>query len=194
MNFWFIHLIFIPKLVLGWCLPLAGSTTCPAFAQYYAGMSQHGFALLEGVWNVTSFDQAMNHFVHNTFWDQFNCTSKPLHARYTLSVICELIINDNVESKECNRMYNVTPPALCQNSCYQQLQDMKQVVHTQCMSTLPSNTLGSYLNEYSYLCQTVAALNASSAQGCMLGMVNEPDNCGTFWVPRERYPFTLFSR
>ncbi|KAG2181443.1 hypothetical protein INT44_008256 [Umbelopsis vinacea] len=95
-----------------------------------------------------------------------------------MSVICQLIVNENDDSEKCNAMYDVSPPALCQNTCNQQVQAVKTLVQSQCQSTMPSTTLSNYIDTYSQQCLMDPALNATASQSCMLGMVNEPDYCG----------------
>jgi hypothetical protein len=157
---------------------LAGSTACPAFAQYYAGMSKPAFDWLAPVWNITAFDDAVHNYVQTTFWDQFNCTAKPVYARYTMSIICQRIVNDNDDSEQCSTMYEVSPPSLCQTTCNQQVQDVKSLVQSHCQSTMTLTALSNHIDTYSRQCQNDAALNVTTSQSCMLGMVNEPDYCG----------------
>lgn len=178
MNFWFITLLLTPELVWGWCLPLAGSTACPAFAQYYAGISNSAFDWLKPVWNITAFDDAVHTYVQSTFWNQFNCTTQPSYARYTLSVVCQIIVNNSSDSEKCNALYDVSPPVLCQTTCNQQVQAVKTLVQSQCQSTLSFTTLSNYLDIYAQQCQVDPALNGTVDQVCMQGMANEPDYCG----------------
>ncbi|KAJ2959521.1 hypothetical protein NQZ79_g4999 [Umbelopsis isabellina] len=168
----------IPSIAWAWCLPLVGSTTCPAYEEYYAGMTSPDFDWLTGVWNVTAFDAAVSNYANSTIWDQFQCTSQPNYARYTLSSVCELIVAKNVESQGCNAKYNVTPPALCQSTCLEQVQAVEDAVNSQCKSILSSDTLSSMVDSYSSQCQNTTVLDGATSDGCLLGSANEPDFCG----------------
>ncbi|KAL9548821.1 hypothetical protein MBANPS3_005496 [Mucor bainieri] len=107
------------------CLSLKGSTTCGAFQSFYISTTGR-YPFLANVTDVASFDAAMKSYVKSSdsYLSTLGCANRAEnlptipYARYSLTFLCATIIQDNYYSLPCNYQYNLSPPPLCQSTCF----------------------------------------------------------------------------
>ncbi|KAI5298283.1 hypothetical protein KEM55_003586, partial [Ascosphaera atra] len=110
------------------CIPLKGSTTCPAFEN--ATISTNStlvgyYPFLQYVDNVKDFDDELNDYIKHDYvtskyrnilgCEDLNLdNTSALYARYTTSVLCNSIVQNSKDP--CNVSSTDAPP-LCADSC-----------------------------------------------------------------------------
>ncbi|KAI8879856.1 hypothetical protein K501DRAFT_256083 [Backusella circina FSU 941] len=161
------------------CLSLQGSKACPALQQYY--ISTQNFNYLINVTNVNQLDDALFNYATSPdlYLNPLGCpnndqTNIP-YARYSLTYLCESLLQDSDYSLPCNYNLNLSPPPLCQSTCFQYVQSINQ--STDAISTCPNQSYQQQqIQAMNVTCQSWSGLNGTG--NCILGMANEPDNCG----------------
>ncbi|KAI9474134.1 MAG: hypothetical protein EXX96DRAFT_580714 [Benjaminiella poitrasii] len=167
------------------CFSLNGSTTCPAYHEFYISLSgtQKLYPFLENVTDIASFDEAMTNYVksYNLYLSSMGCADKAStsetipYARYSLTYLCTNLVQDTMYSLPCNYQYNLSPPPLCQQTCFQytaSIQDITDDVSV-CPNQVEKQSTLDYLNSS---CIYWDGLNGTV--NCMIGMANEPNLCG----------------
>ncbi|KAI9492295.1 hypothetical protein BDB00DRAFT_829191 [Zychaea mexicana] len=180
------------------CLKLTSSEACPAFSQYYVGLSddlKSAYSFLTNVNDVASFDDALyNHVGSSSFLQQFGCSKNnntqnndddetTYYPRYSLSRLCASFVHDATGSLSCNYGRGITPEPLCQSTCNDWVDSLENITTTSGSSsssdassfTCPSSIYGSFTLE----CSSWPAYTGTNGS-CVLGSENEPDNCGKY--------------
>ncbi|PGH05579.1 hypothetical protein AJ79_06746 [Helicocarpus griseus UAMH5409] len=163
------------------CISLKGSKACPAFSNAAISPNPDNvkkFSFLQFVSNTQEFDQQLFAYANSEFVkikyqqilgcsgiDLSNTTS--LYARYTLSVICNGIVQS---STSCG-----TSPPLCAESCAQYAQSEQLIAVN---SDLCGTPKPSYMNEIRSDFTVCSNPKDSLTETCISGDENEPDECG----------------
>ncbi|KAI9256550.1 hypothetical protein BDA99DRAFT_441818 [Phascolomyces articulosus] len=176
------------------CLLLSSSKACPAFSQYYIGLTDQlksSYSFLSNVNDVTSFDSAMFDYTsnlqqagcntnnNNDTQQQTNDNDETYYPRYSLSRLCALLVHDATGSLPCNYGRGITPVPLCQSTCNSWVDSLENMTSTSTTDNdgstaiCPSSVYGSLVLE----CSSWPAF-AGINRNCILGSDNEPDNCG----------------
>ncbi|KAI8643552.1 hypothetical protein BD408DRAFT_414760 [Parasitella parasitica] len=163
------------------CLSLKGSTACGAFQTFYISTSRYQF--LANVTDVSSFDTALRNYVKSPdlYLSSLGCTNKAEntstipYARYSLSYMCATLIQDTSYSLPCNYQYNLSPPPLCQSTCFDYTASVKEITGN--IDVCPNQVeQSSQLENLNSSCIYWSGLNGT--YNCIIGVANEPDNCG----------------
>jgi hypothetical protein len=178
------------------CLTLKGSKPCPALQQYY--ISTQNFNYLANVTTVNQLDDAL--FSYATSPDLYltplgclnNANEEDLtnipYARYSLTYLCESLLQDSDYSLPCNYNRNLSPPPLCQTTCFQYVDSVNQSTDT--IATCPNQSYREQqIQVMNGTCQSWSGLNGTG--NCILGIANEPDNCGKFFFYTASYSCIL---
>ncbi|KAL0082891.1 hypothetical protein J3Q64DRAFT_1151233 [Phycomyces blakesleeanus] len=168
------------------CVLLQGSRACPAFQQFYVGLpglsTQYSF--IGNATTTESFDQSLFNYVNSTsnYLFPLGCLSSNYnptvpYARYSLSRLCALMIQDSEDSLPCNYQHNLIPPPLCQQTCDDWVDSIKEITNDPavCSSSLQRNTT---LASLSLQCVSWQGFNGTGDTNCVSGIANEPENCG----------------
>ncbi|KAI7882658.1 hypothetical protein K492DRAFT_120979, partial [Lichtheimia hyalospora FSU 10163] len=166
------------------CLSLEGSKACPAYSRYYVPLINIGdrYPFLANVIDIASFDQALYNYVQSSeyYMDRLGCHSEQRvpYARYSLTRLCTMVIHDvPYASPHCNANHAVAPvPPLCQRTCQAWVSSIGQLTNNRCFNGLVS---GGSVMDYEFMeqCMVLPRYN-STADNCISGQENEPDNCG----------------
>ncbi|KAJ9667486.1 hypothetical protein H2201_002355 [Coniosporium apollinis] len=168
------------------CIPLAGSTLCPAFNQ--SSISTNPtlvgyFPFLSFVSDVASFDDRLQNYIATSFTQQryeqlIGCDNVNLtnttdyYARYTTSVICNAIVQNS--EVPCGLTIEQMRP-LCAQTCAQYALSEHAIASSPDLCGSPGDNAISQIRADFTNC----ALPADSLSGtCIAGVDNEPDNCG----------------
>lgn len=167
------------------CFSLNGSSTCPAFQNFYISIygNTQQYPFLNNVTDISSFDAALRSYVisPDLYLSNLGCedkaetsTSIP-YARYSLSYICATLIQDSLHSLPCNYQNNRSPPPLCQSTCYDYTASINSFTNNvnMCPNQLQQKNRMAALNS---TCQYWSGLNGTD--DCIIGMANEPESCG----------------
>jgi hypothetical protein len=166
------------------CFSLKGSTTCPAFQNFYISIygNKQRYPFLNNVTDISSFDAALRNYVISPelYLSKLGCTNKAAqtsipYARYSLTFMCASLIQDNLYSLPCNYQNNQSPPPLCQSTCFGYTTSVDSITNNldMCPNQLEQAGQMASLNS---TCQYWSGLNGT--YNCIIGMANEPDNCG----------------
>ncbi|UKZ73756.1 hypothetical protein TrVFT333_001406 [Trichoderma virens FT-333] len=168
------------------CISLKGSTQCPAFQAASISTNQSlisTFSFLQYVSDIESFDNQLSSFVKTTylkdkFQSTFGCHNinftnpSDMYARYTTTVICNSIVQ--LSAAGCGVSAQNSQP-LCAETCAEYAQSEAYITADTALCANP----GSDLNKLIRADFTVCALPEQSLSGgCIVGVDNEPDNCG----------------
>ncbi|KAL7316244.1 hypothetical protein PS15m_005368 [Mucor circinelloides] len=164
------------------CLSLKGSTTCGAFQSFYISTTGR-YPFLANVTDVASFDAAMRSYVKSSdsYLSTLGCANRAEglptipYARYSLTFMCATIIQDNYYSLPCNYQYNLSPPPLCQSTCFDYTASLQAITGN--TEVCPNQQeQHSQLENLNSSCVYWSGLNGT--YNCIIGMANEPNNCG----------------
>ena len=202
------------------CLLLSSSKACPAFNQYYIGITDQlksTYSFLSNVTDVTSFDNALSDYFSSTsYLQQLGCTSSnnnndtqqqqnnnnnnekdntgAFYPRYSLSRLCALLVHDGTGSLACNFGQSITPMPLCQSTCNEWTDSLENNTISSGATTNEDNNdktvtcSSSIYGSYELECSSWPAFSGTSGS-CILGSVNEPDNCGKNLLVKIRHFF-----
>ena len=168
------------------CFSLSGSQTCPAFQDYYISTVGRNnvlrFPFLTNVTNIQTFDTAMKNFVVSPSFNMMYMGCKASasntipYARYSLTYVCSMLIQDNTYSLPCNYDKGLSPPPLCQASCFDWITSLDQI--TSNTDVCPNPALQQqYMDAQNSTCQSWSGLNGTTSS-CIKGQYNEPNDCG----------------
>lgn len=167
------------------CMNLQSSKACPAYQQYYVNIPANttNYPWLASVSDVPGFDQALYQYANSTqnYLQILGCTNGPYpsyipYARYSLSMLCEQIIQD---SQDCNAVNNLYPGPLCSDTCMSYVASVAQITSNTSLCQ-PSDMRTSEIADLYNRCSTWDGYNGTTARGCISGSANEPLNCGKF--------------
>ncbi|PBP23549.1 SH3 domain-containing protein [Diplocarpon rosae] len=175
-----------PGAIAQSCIPLSGSTQCPAFTS--ASISTDStliglFPFLQFVTSTSTFDDQLSAHVATSYVQQkyqtllgcgnINLTNTTdLYARFTTSVICNAIIQNSISP--CGLSVDASRP-VCADTCAEFAQSEAIVVADGDVCSNPSANVESQIRADFTNC----ALPAQSLAGsCIDGATNEPENCG----------------
>ncbi|PGH26860.1 hypothetical protein AJ80_01442 [Polytolypa hystricis UAMH7299] len=168
------------------CVPLKGSTACPAFAD--ASFSTDPsvvkqFPFLSFVSNTKEFDERLSSYVHTDYVklkykELMGCSDIDLrnttyiYARYTTSVICNGIVQS---SKPLCSLSEKNSRPLCADTCAQSATSEEMIVVNPDLCGKPhANFMDHVRADF-----TVCSIPADSLTGtCISGEDNEPQECG----------------
>ncbi|KAI7871463.1 hypothetical protein BDF14DRAFT_1761253 [Spinellus fusiger] len=168
------------------CVLLQDSRACPAFQQFYVGIAglSTQYPFMTNVTSVEAFDQSLFNYVNSTSYYLFplGCLSSNYnptvpYARYSLSSLCALMIQDPKGSLPCNYQYNLIPPPLCRSTCDDWASSLRDITSepSVCSDSLQRNTT---LDSLELRCTSWQGYNGTSNTNCISGIANEPENCG----------------
>ncbi|KAG1473346.1 hypothetical protein G6F56_001003 [Rhizopus delemar] len=169
------------------CFALTGTTTCPAFQDYYISLSglSTRYPFLQNVTDIKTFDAGMQSFVTSPqlYLAPLGCTNKASvastipYARYSKTYVCATLIQDSISSLPCNYNHSVNPPSLCQQTCFDYLASVDSLTDTTdtCPNLVQQQNNLANLNSS---CEFWSGLNGTD--DCILGIANEPSDCGKF--------------
>ncbi|KAF2472243.1 uncharacterized protein BDR25DRAFT_221199 [Lindgomyces ingoldianus] len=168
------------------CVPLTGSTACPAFtnASISTGANLTAlFPFLSFVSDTQTFDDRLRQFIATDYAKQkyqqlIGCSSVNLtnttdiYARYTTSVLCNAIVQNSINS--CGLNKNNSRP-LCADSCAQfAISEQEITASPELCGSSGSNAIDLIRADF-----TNCALPADSLSGsCISAVANEPNDCG----------------
>lgn len=168
------------------CFSLQNSSTCSAFSNFYISLvgNLKRYPFLANVTDVNSFDVQLLNFVNSDafYLQQLGCSSasqqqySTTFARYSLTYMCESLIQDSSYSLPCNFQNGLNPPPLCQSTCFEWTSSIYNNTNNN-LKLCPNQiqTLDQ-VNNLNTTCQIWSGLNATS--NCIAGIVNEPNYCG----------------
>jgi hypothetical protein len=168
------------------CVSLASSVTCSAFSQFYIGLPglATDYPFLLNTTTIEEFDQRLLAYVNSTssYLFPLGCLSSNFnptipYARYSLTRLCAAMIQDPAYSLPCNFNNELTPPPLCQTTCYQWVDSVTHITNSPkvCVdSTQKNDTLATFSNQ----CSTWEGFNGTVSENCISGIANEPYTCG----------------
>ncbi|KAI8095064.1 uncharacterized protein B0P05DRAFT_449199, partial [Gilbertella persicaria] len=167
------------------CFSLKGSTTCPAFQNFYISLTgnESRYPFLANVTDISSFDTALTEYVNsaNLYLSPLGCTNRAIvpttipYARYSFSYMCATLIQDSLYSLPCNYQHNLSPPPLCQSTCLDYMASVESITNNidMCPNQIEQDSQFENLNSS---CIYWSGLNGT--YNCIIGLANEPDNCG----------------
>lgn len=167
------------------CFSLSGSTTCPAFQEYYISLTGLAakYPFLQQVTDIKTFDAGMQSFVISPqlYLAPLGCANKASvastipYARYSLTYMCATLIQDSSYSLPCNYNKSLSPPPLCQRTCFDYTASVEDLTNNTdtCPNILQQRESMINLNSS---CVYWSGLNGT--YNCILGEANEPKNCG----------------
>lgn len=178
--------LLIPAAAAQTCIPLKGSTQCPAFntSSFSTDSSLSSlYPFLAFVSSIQQFDTQLSQYVNSSYVQEkyqhllgcgnVNLTNTTnLYARYTTSVICNAIVQNSI--KPCTLSSADSPP-LCAESCAQQATSEEEIaVNSQLCDSPQPGYLDQIRADF-----TNCALPSNSLSGtCITGEQNEPNDCG----------------
>ncbi|KAH8594388.1 SH3 domain-containing protein [Bisporella sp. PMI_857] len=168
------------------CIPLTGSSQCPAFQS--ASISTDStlvalFPFLAFVSSTDTFDQQLSSYVSTNYIQYkyqniFGCDSINLtntsnyYARFTTTVICNAIIQN---SKTACGLSNENSRPVCAETCAQQATSESLIVADTSLCSNPGSDADAQIRADFTNC----ALPTNSLSGtCVDGADNEPNDCG----------------
>ncbi|MCJ1291159.1 Mitochondrial fission protein [Xylographa carneopallida] len=176
----------IPAASTQACIPLSGSTQCPAFNASSISTDSslvRLYPFLAFVSTREQFDQQLGQYVTSDYvqlrYQQLlGCNNVTLtnttnyYARYTTSVICNSIVQNSIQP--CKLSSTDSPP-LCADSCAQQAISEEEITtNRQLCGTTDQNFLTQIRADFTNCALPPASLSGS----CISGEHNEPENCG----------------
>ncbi|KAG1459549.1 hypothetical protein G6F56_006140 [Rhizopus delemar] len=167
------------------CFSLGGSTTCAAFQDYYISLTGLAtqYPFLQNVTDIKTFDAGMQSFVTSPllYLAPLGCTNKANlastipYARYSTTYLCSLLIQDASYSLPCNYNKSLSPPPLCQQTCFDYMASVESLTNN--TDTCP-NLVQQASNMVNMNSSCVYWSGLNGTDNCMIGLANEPDNCG----------------
>ncbi|KAI1127384.1 hypothetical protein F5Y10DRAFT_278178 [Nemania abortiva] len=168
------------------CIQLTGSTTCPAFSSAYVSTSKTVtdlYSFLTVVTDVDTFDSQLSQYLTGT-WRQrqyqslFECgavnlTNDDLYARFTMSVLCNGIVQNSIPFCQ---MSDTAKRPLCAADCAQYAQSEEYIVADSSLCPSPGSKAQDQIRADFEQCAQPA--DALSPTNCIAATDNEPDNCG----------------
>lgn len=167
------------------CFSLSGSTTCAAFQDYYISLTGLAtqYPFLKKVTDIKTFDAGMQSFVTSPQFylaplgctNKANVASKIPYARYSMTYMCSILIQDSSYSLPCNYNQSLSPPPLCKQTCFDFMASVESLTDNMdtCPNLLQQNNNMANLNSS---CEYWSGLNGTNY--CVIGVANEPYNCG----------------
>ncbi|KKZ60116.1 hypothetical protein EMCG_05141 [[Emmonsia] crescens] len=163
------------------CIPLKESKACPAFSNAAVSMSPENvgrFSFLSFVSNTKDFDErlfayANGEYVKMKYQQVLGCSNinlsntSSLYARYTLSVICNGIVQS---SAACG-----SSPPLCAESCAQYATSEQLIAVNPELCGSPRD---GYMNEIRADFTVCSNPKDALTDTCIAGDENEPNECG----------------
>lgn len=174
------------------CFSLSGSTTCAAFQDYYISLTglSTKYPFLKNVTDIKTFDAGLQSFVTSPqlYLTPLGCTDKASvastipYARYSKTFLCATLIQDSSYSLPCNYNNSLSPPPLCQQTCFDYMASIESLTNNTdtCPNLVQQRVYMAVLNS---TCQYWPGLNGT--YNCVIGIANEPNNCG-------KTPLSLF--
>ncbi|KAI1334862.1 hypothetical protein F5Y15DRAFT_265544 [Xylariaceae sp. FL0016] len=168
------------------CISLQGSTACSAFqdASISTSSSVSGiYPFLQYVTDRASFDEQLTQYVQGSFRQEqyqnllgcgnVDTSDGDLYARFTISVICNGIIQNSIN--DCDLSDEASKP-LCADSCAQYASSETYVTSDTDVCPSTSDNRESQIRADFVNCALPA--DSLSSGNCIQGITNEPDNCG----------------
>ncbi|KAL7314647.1 hypothetical protein PS15m_006193 [Mucor circinelloides] len=168
------------------CVSLANSKTCSAFSQFYIGLPglAYDYPFLINTTTIEEFDERLLEYVNSTsdYLFPLGCLSSNYnptipYARYSLTRLCVGMIQNPSYSLPCNFDNGLTPPPLCQSTCFEWVDSITHITQNPrvCSDSTQRNTsLASFTDQ----CTTWEGFNGTIAENCISGIANEPYSCG----------------
>ncbi|KAL9558551.1 hypothetical protein MBANPS3_000841 [Mucor bainieri] len=168
------------------CVSLANSKTCSAFSQFYIGLPglAYDYPFLINTTTIQEFDERLLEYVNSTsdYLFPLGCLSSNYnptipYARYSLTRLCVGMIQNPSYSLPCNFDNGLTPPPLCQSTCFEWVDSITHITQNPrvCSDSTQRNTsLASFTDQ----CNTWEGFNGTIAENCISGIANEPYSCG----------------
>ncbi|KAF2279636.1 uncharacterized protein EI97DRAFT_182686 [Westerdykella ornata] len=172
----------LPSTMAQQCIPLKGSTLCPAFSDASVSTSAP-FPFLAFVSDVQSFDRGLREYIstgyaRRQYQERMGCSNvklsntTELYARYTTSVLCNLIVQASVGP--CNLTPEVSR-ALCAPDCGDYAISEQQITSSPELCGTPgTNALDIIRADYQDCSTPSRALTGT----CVAASSNEPEECG----------------
>ncbi|KAF1806975.1 hypothetical protein V8B55DRAFT_1461302 [Mucor lusitanicus] len=168
------------------CVSLANSKTCSAFSQFYIGLPglAYDYPFLINTTTIEEFDERLLEYVNSTsdYLFPLGCLSSNYnptipYARYSLTRLCVGMIQNPSYSLPCNFDNGLTPPPLCQSTCFEWVDSITHITQNPRVcsdSTQRNASLASFTDQ----CNTWEGYNGTIAENCISGIANEPYSCG----------------
>ncbi|KAG9241565.1 hypothetical protein BJ878DRAFT_427855 [Calycina marina] len=168
------------------CIPLSGSTQCPAFQTSSISVNSTlvgFFPFLASVSSRETFDTQLQayvtgDYVQTKYEDLLGCSNinlqntTNLYARYTITVICNSIVQN---SKTPCGLSTADSIPVCAETCAQQASSEASIVTDSSLCSSPGTDADALIRADFTNC----ALPADSlGTNCVEGTDNEPNNCG----------------
>lgn len=168
------------------CVSLASSKTCSAFSQFYIGLPglAYDYPFLINTTTIQEFDERLLEYVNSTsdYLFPLGCLSSNYnptipYARYSLTRLCVGMIQNPSYSLPCNFDNGLTPPPLCQSTCFEWVDSIAHITQNPrvCSDSTQRNTS---LASFTEQCDTWEGFNGTIAENCISGIANEPYSCG----------------
>ncbi|KAI1490582.1 hypothetical protein F5X96DRAFT_678968 [Biscogniauxia mediterranea] len=170
----------------GSCISLSGSTTCSSFqaASVSTSSAVSGiYQFLKYVSDTTSFDEQLRQYVSGSYLQEkyqnllgcgnVNLSNPDLYARFTLSVICNGVVQNSID--DCGLSSEASRP-LCADSCAQFAESEAYVVADDDLCPSQGSNVQDQIRADFVNCALPA--DSLSSSSCIQGISNEPDNCG----------------
>ncbi|KAH0532091.1 hypothetical protein TsFJ059_000829 [Trichoderma semiorbis] len=168
------------------CISLKGSTACPAFQAASISTNQSlidTFSFLRYVSDRETFDTQLTSFVKTTylqdkFQSTFGCHNinytnpSDMYARYTTTVICSSIVQ--MSAAGCGVSASNSQP-ICAETCAEYAQSEAYITADTALCGNPNGDLNKLIRADFTVC---ALPEQALSGGCIVGVDNEPDNCG----------------
>lgn len=170
------------------CVSLANSKTCSAFSQFYIGLPEIGYKypFLSNTYTIEEFDNRLLEYVNSTsdYLFPLGCLSSNYnptipYARYSITRLCAAMIQDPTYSLPCNFNNELTPPPLCQSTCFEWVKSIANITDNPRVcsdSILRNKTLASVTEQ----CNLWEGFNGTVSENCISGTANEPYSCGMY--------------
>lgn len=170
------------------CVSLAKSKTCSAFSQFYIGLPglAYDYPFLINTTTIEEFDERLLEYVNSTsdYLFPLGCLSSNYnptipYARYSLTRLCVGMIQNPGYSLPCNFDNGLTPPPLCQSTCFEWVESITHITQNPrvCSDSTQRNTsIASFTDQ----CDTWEGYNGTITENCISGIANEPYSCGNY--------------
>ncbi|RYN35675.1 hypothetical protein AA0113_g1316 [Alternaria arborescens] len=166
------------------CVSLRGSTACPAFSSASVDTNLTGnFPFLQYVSDTQSFDEGLVNYIgtgyaQRQYEDILGCSSvnltstTNLYARYTRTVLCNLIIQS---SRTACGLSDTDATPLCAGACADFAISEQVIVSSPDLCGTPGNNAVPEIRSDFARCSNPAS---SLSSNCIDATKNEPDECG----------------
>jgi len=169
------------------CIPLKGSSTCPAFQSASFSKNQDltdSYSFLSYVKDTKSFDKQLSEYVkttyiQNKYRDLFGCENIDLtdandyYARFTTTIICNAIVQKSIEP--CGLTSEQSIP-LCAEACAQFAQSAAFLTSNKDLCANPAENLADLIRADFTTCHLPD--EALSGGSCIDPADNESQDCG----------------